>query len=93
MEAVKKYLLLMNQFIEGSINPDIFEKEYLDLFKSEVQFLPEKCFDILNELFLMTEAYCKDSNLRDEFDIDEHELLSAVTKAKTELELWLNSSI
>lgn len=83
MSTIEGYILLITQFVTGEISASQFEIAYLDMFKSENDELPEYVYNALNNLFSSVDAYCGDSELRDDEDLDDGEL---VAKAKEALE-------
>lgn len=85
MSTIDKYILLITQFVSFEITPSEFEVSYLKMFKNESEMLPEKTYAVLNELFHDVDAYCSDPSLRDEDDLDEHELLKRAEEALTRL--------
>lgn len=69
----------------GEITAPQFEVSYLNMFKNESEILPEEVYDVLNELFLKVDAYCNDPNLRNDEDLDDHELLESAKEALAKL--------
>ena len=54
-----------------------FEKKYLNLYKNDATEWTESEFAILDELFGAVDAFCADTNLRSEGDLDENQLYEA----------------
>jgi hypothetical protein len=81
--TIKKYILLITEFVEGAISASQFEIAYLEMFKAETSHLSENVYGVLNNLFLDVDAYCEDPQLRDEEDLNDIQLLAS---AKTSLE-------
>lgn len=81
MSDLRKYTDLIGQFVSGEISASDFETSYLKIFSSEEAVFPEEQFSALNKLFTDVDAFCSDSNLRDEDDIGEEELLECARKA------------
>jgi hypothetical protein len=69
-----KYVELIRQFLDDQINPEIFEQQYLNLFKNETPGMSIAEFTPLERLFTAVDAYCPDPSLRSEEDIDEDQL-------------------
>jgi hypothetical protein len=74
MNAISKYISLIQKFFVGDITVAQFEYLYLDMFKNENEELPEDVYEVLNTLFLDVDAYCEDPSLRVEGDLDEESL-------------------
>ena len=68
------YIDLIRSFLSGKIDASFFESEYLRIFKSETESMPDNIFFILDELFADVDDYCGDPTLIDIYDIDEKEL-------------------
>ncbi len=82
---IEKYVVLITKFVEGTISAPQFESSYLDMYKAETEELPENIYNVLNSLFLDTDAYCADDELRDEGDLDDEQLLFSANNALEEL--------
>ena len=81
MSTIDKYIVLITQFVSGEITASQFEASYLEMFKNETETLPEDIFNVLNSLFSDVDAYCGDSDLREDGDLTEEELLACAKKA------------
>ncbi len=81
MSTIEKYILLITQFVLDEITASQFEMLYLEMFKDEMDGLPEDIYDVLNNLFSDIDAYCGDPDLRDGEDLDDKELLASAKKA------------
>ena len=79
------YADLMAAFLGERISATRFERQYLDLFKSDGTFWPERTYRVLNDLFLDVDAFCPDPAIRGEHDIDEPQLRARVASALTAL--------
>ena len=79
-EPLDKYISLLNQFVSGAITAPEFEMSYLEMFKHDETDIPIFAWRVLNELFLDTDAYCADPDLRDEDDLDEKQLLASAQR-------------
>ncbi len=84
-QLLEKYVLLITQFVSGIITASQFEVSYLKLFKEEQAELPTHAYDALNNLFLDTDAYCADPDLRDDEDLDEKQLLASAERTLSTL--------
>lgn len=51
------------------------------MFKDEERELPEDIYNVLNGLFCDVDAYCGDSELRDNDDLSDEELLNIAKDA------------
>ena len=87
-ESIEKYVLLITEFVIGVISASQFEQSYLDMFKRENNELPGRIYDVLNSLFLDVDAYCDDPSLRDEYDLDDNQLLECAKAALGKLKLY-----
>ena len=85
MIGLKKYILLLTQFVSGEITAIQFEKIYLKTFLKEEEIFSERVEDILNDLFFDVEDYCQYPDLRDEGDLDEEGLLRNAKNALDKL--------
>ena len=47
--------------------------------------MPENIYNVLNNLFIDTDAYCADDELRDEDDLNDDQLLVSAKNALEEL--------
>lgn len=82
--SVRKYITLIQDFVDDAISADVFEKRYVDLFKNEKEIFSEEIYGALNSLFLDADAYCSDESIRGPEDFDENQLkLSAKKCLKT----------
>ena len=80
-QLLEKYISLLTQFVSGVITAPQFEALYLKMFKEEQSTLPAYAYDALNKLFLDTDAYCADPDLRDDEDLNEKQLLVSAQRA------------
>ena len=80
-EPLDKYISLLNQFVSGAITAPEFEMSYLEMFSNDETDIPAFAWRVLNELFLDTDAYCADPDLRDEDELDEKQLLASAQRA------------
>ena len=84
-KCLEKYILLINEFVNGEITASQFESSYLKMFKNERDPLTEKAFNTLNNLFLDVDACCDDPSLRDNEDINEEKLLESAKTALAQI--------
>ncbi len=68
---ISSYLFLIQQFVSGNISALDFERDYLLLFKSDNRSIPHEVYEILNKLFSDIDAFCSNSLLRGNDDLDE----------------------
>jgi len=84
---LRKYIVLIDAFVRGKIKPEIFEKEYLKLFKNDSGRVKQE-FVILDEIFADVDAFCNEPELCDEDDIDEYELKQRCIRSLGKLEMF-----
>lgn len=72
--------ILIETFVNGSVDAPTFEREYISLHRTEVTRGASIRFAV-DQLFYEVDAYCADPNLRGTEDIGEEELLLAAKKA------------
>ena len=80
-EALKKYILIMERFIEGRISALEFERLFLELHRNETHSFSGNAHKYLSILFSDVDIFCASSEIRDENDIDEGELKERVSSA------------
>lgn len=80
-----KYVVLIRQFLDQRIGADVFERQYLDLFKNETPGMSIAEFSPLESLFTAVDAYCPDPSLRSEEDLDEGQLREVAQSTLTKL--------
>ena len=73
--------------MNGTITIDQFENQYLEKFKNETIEIGGKEFKILDALFAAVDRYCGNEALRDEYDLDEAQLLGEAKSALSQLNL------
>ncbi len=71
----------MEAFSSGRKPVETFERQYLDLFKSDSAFRTSAIFNAVEDVFFAVDEYCGDPDLRDEYDIDEEQLRERVRAA------------
>jgi len=89
---LKQYIILIDDFVKGKIQPEIFEKQYLKLFKND-NSRPDQEFVILDELFADVDAFCNEPELCDEDDIDTDELKQRCVEYLGKLEMFQSEPI
>lgn len=75
------YMQLAQSFVDSKFSATEFEAKYLKLFQYDKTDLTEAEYIILNNLFWAVEDFCSYSELRDEGDLDEIQLLQAAEVA------------
>ena len=85
-ERIQKYAALIRQFLDRRIDAGDFERTYLDLYKNECPGMSVAEFSALDKLFGAVDAYCPDSALRSEDDLDEIQLREAAVATLAELQ-------
>lgn len=71
----------MEAFSSGRSPTETFERQYLDLFKSDTAFRAPAIFNAVEDVFFAVDEYCGDPDLRGEYDIDEDQLRDRVRAA------------
>lgn len=84
-DALQAYIDLIKLFLNNSIDVNAFEARFLGRFKSESAALPDDKFQILDELFAATDAFCPDPELRDANDLSEEQLRTKAAEALARL--------
>lgn len=64
--VLTEYITLIQAFVEEEITAKDFEREYLNLFKSETRYSAEPIFRILERLFFDVDDYWEESTEDDE---------------------------
>ncbi|PAX52031.1 hypothetical protein CK510_21555 [Brunnivagina elsteri CCALA 953] len=84
---MKKYIILLEDFLSKKIDTNKFEQIFLQIFKDEEIFYSEIEFQVLDKLFGDVDAYCNDPNLIEdpEFEITEEELRLSAKKTLDQL--------
>ena len=59
----EEYEVLLNQFLEKKISTEIFQIEFINLFKSESRHLDDHLYNILEEIFGDCDALSDDPEL------------------------------
>jgi hypothetical protein len=81
----QKYVALIRQFLDQGISAEVFERQYLDLFKNESPGMSIAEYAPLETLFTAVDAYCPDPSLRSEDDLDEGQLREVAQSTLSEL--------
>lgn len=71
----------MEAFSSGRRSAEAFERQYLDLFKSDGALRAPEIFNAVEDVFFAVDEYCGDPELRGEYDIDEDQLRDRVLAA------------
>ncbi len=71
---IAEYVALIDRFVEGAVDGRAFVAEYFATFKNDSTMRPENAFDVLDSLFAAADSFVADPDLRDEGDLDEHQL-------------------
>lgn len=72
---IEDYIATITKFVDGEITACQFEESYITLFKNEEKMFAQEVFETLHLLFTDVDAYCSDSELREEENLDDVELL------------------
>ncbi len=81
----QKYVALIRQFLDEGTSAEVFEQQYLDLFKNESPGMSIAEYSALEKLFTAADAYCPDPSLRSEEDLDEGQLRDVAQSTLNEL--------
>jgi Bacterial self-protective colicin-like immunity len=86
-DVCAQYMELLDKYLARRITSAEFEENYLVLFRNEPADagLPLSISTIIDELFYAVDAYCEDPSIRDEDDIDEHQLRESAQIAHKKL--------
>ena len=71
---IAEYVALIDRFVEGATDGRAFVSEYFATFKHDSTMHPEDAFAALDSLFAAADSFVADPDLRDESDLDEHQL-------------------
>jgi UDP-galactopyranose mutase len=88
IQKIDEYVSLICGFINGNIDVLEFRDRYLNKFKNEDMSLPEKSFDVLDQLFGDIDSFTEDSDLlasMPEFYVDAEQLKKRAIKAVADL--------
>lgn len=94
-KAIAKYMEIINQFIDQSIDVSKFESKFIEMRRSDKYWLSgffnKNVEEILDTLFLDVSDYTPKElyEPNDAFNINEEELYKRVSAAKTDLERML----
>jgi hypothetical protein len=89
-EYLRKYRSLIDQYLIWQLDTAQFAAEYLSLFSAEKHPLSVKSYEVLNDVFGVTERYCPDPSLRDQDDATEAEVQTVAGDAIARLDQLLN---
>lgn len=81
----EKYVTLINNYLANRITAEEFERGYLAAFKSEPAGMTLAEYAVLETLFTAVDAYCPDSSIRSDEDLDEGQLRQAAHNALDQL--------
>ena len=82
---LRPYVTLLETFCNHEMEAAEFEKQYLSAFKADESDWADDEFEVLDELFAAVDAFCADSELRDDEDLDEDQLRDACKRALSDL--------
>ncbi|MGD7054245.1 colicin immunity domain-containing protein [Sutcliffiella horikoshii] len=88
-----KYKKLIEDFIDGVISVEDFERDYLKTFKNETERMDNTLFEILNGVFEAVDCYWHECLPGQEtaFEISEQQLRKEVSEALVKLNSLLNN--
>ncbi len=75
---LKFFFDLIKSFIQSKISAVDFAKQFFVLHQNDYRFSSDEISNIINKMFYYVEAYCEYTELRDENDLDEKQLLNAI---------------
>ena len=73
---LQPYVVLLSSLVAGRLAPTEFQAVFVALFKSDQLWRPGEVYEILNEMFLTTEAYGPEI-ASSPYRVTEHELCEA----------------
>jgi len=73
-QIIEKYSELIERFLDGEATAEEFSTNYMDTFIEEEADFSEGTYQILQQLFRESDAFCADPELRGERDIDSSDL-------------------
>lgn len=80
-----KYIELITKFVNHTIDVKEFEVIYLDMFKKEQTEMSKDEYLILDSLFSDVDMFCPDSDLFEDGDLTESDLLNSAKRALKKL--------
>lgn len=80
MGRLNSYVIIARALVEARLTPGEFETVFLSVFRGEGDVFAPNETEALHRLFSSVDAYCGDSEIRDEKDLDEAGLIAAATK-------------
>ena len=80
MKLIDQIIKITKCFIKGDITASVFETKYIELWREardskELSKINEETDNALDKFFTIVDAYCSDIELRDEYDLDDKQLL------------------
>ena len=70
-QELADYIQIIKSFLNDKIAIQAFERDFLKMFKNDSTMWQGVEFEVLNQLFTDIDAFCDDSSLRVESDINE----------------------
>jgi hypothetical protein len=74
MRTKQDFIDLLVAFVDGTINSNEFERNYIKYFLKENSFESGQTYDILSKVFWDIEDYVEDDDLRDDDELDTESL-------------------
>ncbi|WP_153722188.1 colicin immunity domain-containing protein [Sporosarcina cascadiensis] len=88
-----KYKMLIDDFVNGLITVEYFERNYIYTFKNGIERMDNILFEILNGVFEVVDCYWHECLPGQEtsFEISEHQLRKEVSEALVKLNKVMNN--
>jgi hypothetical protein len=86
---LRPYVVLLAALLGGRLNADEFQAVLVALFKNDQLRRPQEVYEVLNSIFLTTEAY-DPANASAPYAVQEQELIDAAATALKHLEEVVN---
>lgn len=84
---IQPYIDLIRSFLDEEIPVEVFEKQYLDMFKAEKRSLPQHLYEPLNWVFTSIDVHVpdKDGRVREPYEMDDSRFLKDITETYSKL--------
>lgn len=87
---LSNYFILLTDFVSHGISASEFEKRFLEIHRSDPSDYSENVHRVISILFSDVDAYCSDSSIRNDDDLDDLGLCQKAKMALTELKKYVN---
>ena len=78
---IQPYIDLIRKFLRKEIPVEVFEKEYLDMFKAEKRMLPQHLYEPLNWVFTSIDVHVPDKEgyVLEPYELNDRQFLKDVS--------------